>query len=196
MPSSATASLRTPVSDRPRRIGKLTALLVTMILLTGCPRVLHLDYRPSTSLKGSGPVRVDSFSYAGHPTGLMKQKELQTGAKDPEALYLSEDISDFFAGALRSELTLAGYELRRDSTRTVSGTIEQFFLDYVGKDEQRFRARVVFTIARNDLPPLTVTCLTDRQQVRDWMRSGLLIEQGIHACIEEFIKNAQAAGAL
>ena len=68
-----------------------------MVLLAGCPRVLHLDYRPSTSFKGSGPVRVDSFMYAGHPTGLMKQKELQTGAKDPAGLLPGTDGQATFA---------------------------------------------------------------------------------------------------
>lgn len=188
--------LRAGAANRFRHIRRLVPLLATMVLLTGCPRVLHLDYRPSTSLKGSGPVRVDAFAYTGHPTGLMKQKELQTGATDLEALYLSEDISQFFAAAVRNELTLAGYELRRDSPRTVSGTIEQFFLDYAEGDEQRFQARVVFTIGRLDLPASTVTCSTDRRRVKDWMRSGLLIQEGIHDCIDEFITNAQAAGAL
>lgn len=171
-------------------------IFLAVAVLAGCPRVLHLDYRPSTSLKGNGPVHVDSFIYAGHPTGLMKQKELQTGAKDPEALFLSQNINDFFATALKRELTLAGYDLRPESTRTVSGTIERFFLDYLGKHEQRFQIRVAFTVMGNDRAPFTSNCRVDRRQVRDWMRSGLLIEQGVHACIEEFISNAQAAGAL
>ena len=196
MQPEATVTTRAPLRAHVTRIGRLTILLATMILLTGCPRVLHLDYRPSTSLKGNGPVLVESFLYAGHPTGLMKQKELQTGAKDPEALFLSQNINDFFAAALKRELTLAGYDLRPDSTRTVSGTIEQFFLDYLGEHEQRFQIRVAFTVMWNDRAPLTSNCRADQRQVRDWMRSGLLIEQGVHACIEEFISNAQAAGAL
>lgn len=187
---------KAPFRDQATGIGKLTILLATIILLTGCPRVLHLDYRPSTSLKGSGPVLVESFMYAGHPTGLMKQKELQTGAKDPEALFLSQNINDFFAAALKRELILAGYDLLPDSTRTVSGTVEQFFLDYLSEHEQRFQIRVTFTVMRNHKAPFTLNCRADRRQVRDWMRSGLLIEQGVHACIEEFISNAQAAGAL
>ena len=42
----------------------------------------------------------------------------------------------------------------------------------------------------------TTSCRSDRQQSTDWMRSGLLIERGIKDCIEEFMKQAQAAGAL
>ena len=126
--------------------------VVASVFLTGCPRVLYLDYQPSTSMKGSGAVQVEGFAYAGHPTGLMKNKEVESGAQDPEALYLSEDIGEFFAGALKKELTLAGYNVGPDSPRTVSGTIEQFFLDYVGQQDQRFKIQTTFQISRADGP--------------------------------------------
>ncbi len=174
----------------------ITTLALAALLLAGCPRVLYLDYRPSTLSKGSGPVHVTTFTYAGHPTGLMKQKELETGPKDVEALYLSQDISEFFAGALTGELRRAGYEVRSGAAKSVSGTIEHFFLDYVGEDEQQFQVTVAFSVAQLDKPPFTSTCRSNRQQTRDWMRSGLLIEQGVHACIDQFITSAQAAGAL
>ena len=111
----------------------VSTVFLAVTVLTGCPRVLYLDYHPSASIKGSGPVRVDTFTYAGHPTGLMKQKEVESGDYDPERLFLSQDIGEFFADALRKELTSGGYEARPDSIRAVSGTIEQFFLDYVGR---------------------------------------------------------------
>jgi uncharacterized lipoprotein YajG len=171
-------------------------LLTTTVLLAGCPRVLYLDYQPSTSIKGSGPIRIDTFAYAGHPTGLMKQNELQSSSRDPEALYLSQNIGDFFATALRKELTLAGYDVRPDSTRTASGTIEQFFLDYVDQQGQRFIIQTTFQIERKDAPSFTTSCRSERQQVKDWMKSGSLIQGGIKDCIDVFIKNAQAAGAL
>ena len=173
-----------------------TALLVMMVLLTGCPRVLYLDYHPSTSIKGSGPVRVDAFSYAGHPTGLMPQKEVESADQDPEVLYLSQDIGEFFADALRQELTRAGYEPRADASRRVSGTIEQFYLDYVGRTDQRFKIETTFHVAREGTTPFTTSCRSEQQQAKDWMKSGSLIESGIRSCIEAFVKDAQAAGAL
>jgi hypothetical protein len=86
--------------------------------------------------------------------------------------------------------------LKSDAGRIVSGAIEQFFLDYVGKNEQHFQMRATVNVARKDAPPFTSSCRSDRQQVKDWMKSGLLIERGIKDCIEEFLHNAQAAGAL
>ena len=43
---------------------------------------------------------------------------------------------------------------------------------------------------------LTTSCRSDKQQPKDWMKSGSLIELGVRDCIEAFVKEAQAAGAL
>jgi len=177
-------------------IQRISTAILAVTVLTGCPRVLYLNYQPSASIKGSGPVRVGAFTYAGHPTGLMRQKEVESGRKDPEMLFLSQDIGEFFAGALIKELTLAGYEPRVDSSRAVSGTIEQFYLDYVGQHDQLFKIETTFLVAREGTPPFTTSCRSEHQQVKDWMKSGSLIEHGIRDCIATFVKEAQAAGAL
>ena len=174
----------------------VSIVFLAVTVLTGCPRVLYLDYHPSASITGSGPVRVDTFTYAGHPTGLMKQKEVESGDYDPERLFLSQDIGEFFADALRKELTAGGYEASADSIRAVSGTIEQFFLDYVGGQEQRFQIQTLFQVSREGGPAFTTSCRSERQQSKDWMKSGSLIEHGVRDCIEAFVKEAQAAGAL
>jgi hypothetical protein len=183
------------VAHLPPHRWRLAVLFTAAVLLAGCPRVLYLDYQPSTLVKGSGPIRIENFTYAGHPTGLMKGNELQSSSRDPEALYLSQNIGDFFAGALKKEFVLAGYDLRPDSTRTTSGTIEQFFLDYIEQD-QRFIIQTTFQVERQDAPAFTTSCRSERQEVKDWMKSGSLIQRGIKDCIDEFMKNAQAAGVL
>jgi hypothetical protein len=177
-------------------VQRISTAFLAVIAMTGCPRVLYLDYQPSASIKGSGPVRVDAFTYAGHPTGLMRKKEVESGDQDPEVLYLSQDIGEFFAAALTKELALAGYEPRSDSSRAVSGTIEQFYLEYVGQHDQLFRIETTFRVAREGAEAFTTSCRSKRQQVKDWMKSGSLIEHGVRDCIEAFVKEAQAAGAL
>ena len=177
-------------------VQQFSAALLAVTVLTGCPRVLYLDYHPSASLKGTGPVRVGVFTYAGHPTGLIRQKEVESGQKDPERLFLSQDIGEFFAAALTKELVLAGYEPRKDSSRAVSGNIEQFYLDYVGQHDQVFKIETTVLIARDGAQSFTTTCRSQHQQVKDWLKSGSLIEHGIRDCIESFVKEAQAAGAL
>ena len=171
-------------------------LLVMAGTLLGCPRVLYLDYQPSTAVTGHGPVWVESFLYAGHPRGLMQQKELEGSAQDVEALYLSQNIGDFVADALKKELMLAGYTLTSEATRRVTGTIEHFFLEYVGQQEQRFQIRATFQVAGPGADSYTATCHVDRQQIRSWMKSGLLIGQGVKDCLEDFLTHAQAAGVL
>ena len=141
-------------------------------------------------------MRVGAFTYAGHPTGLMRQKEVESGQKDPEVLFLSQDIGEFFGAALTKELVHAGYEPRSDASRIISGNIEQFYLDYVGQHDQLFKIETSFQIAREGTPAFTTTCRSEHQQVKDWLRSGSLIEHGVRDCIESFVKEAQAAGAL
>lgn len=70
--------------------------------------MLHLDYQSSNSLKRNETVQVEPFRYAGHPTGLMKQKELESSPGDVGALYLSQDIGEYFTNAVGKELALSG----------------------------------------------------------------------------------------
>ena len=168
-----------------------------MTLLTaGCPRVLYLNYQPSTPIKGSGTIQVDPFIYAGHPTGLMKEKQLESIARNPEVLYLSQDIGVFFTNALKAEFAFGGYDVQPTSTHIVSGTIEHFRIDYVSETGQRFKIFVTFNVTRGEAPVFTTSCRSERQQALDWMGSGLLIERGVKDCIEEFMRQAQAADAL
>jgi hypothetical protein len=174
----------------------VAALLIVACLSSGCPRVLYLDYQPSNSLKGNGTVQVAPFLYAGHPTGLMKQKELESSSRDVEALYLSQDIGEFFTNAVRQELTFSGYHVQPGEARIVSGTIEQFVLDYVGEVEQRFEIRVTFNVNRTDEAVFASACRSTLRQSMDWMKTDVLIKHGIKDCIEQFMNSARAAGAL
>ena len=174
----------------------VAALLIVACLSFGCPRMLYLDYQPSNSIKGNGAIEVAPFFYAGHPTGLVKQKELESSARNVEALYLSQNIGEFFTNAVRQELAFSGYHVQPGEARVLSGTVEHFFLDYVGEVEQRFEIRATFKVNRTDAAAFASECRSHVQQPGDWMKSGLLIKQGIKDCIEQFLNSARAAGAL
>ncbi len=174
----------------------VAALFIVACLSVGCPRVLYLDYQPSNSIRGNGAVQVAPFIYAGHPTGLMKQKELESSSRNVEALYLSQDIGEFFTNAVRQELVFSGYRVQPDESRVLSGTVEHFFLDYVGEIEQRFEVLVTFKVNRTDAAVFTSVCRSNLQQSVDWMNSDLLIKRGIKDCIEQFMNSARAAGVL
>jgi hypothetical protein len=174
----------------------VAALLIVAYLSFGCPRVLYLDYQPSNPLRGNGTVQVAPFIYAGHPTGLMKQKELESGSRNVEALYLSQDIGELFTNAVKQELTFSGYQVQLGEDRIVSGTVEQFFLDYVGEVEQRFEIRVTFNVNRTDAAVFVSACRSDLRRSMDWMKSDVLITRGIKDCIEQFMNSARAAGVL
>lgn len=78
----------------------------------------------------------------------------------------------------------------------MSGTIERFFLDYVGEVEQRFEIQAAFKVNRTDAAVFASVCRSNLQQSVNWMNSGLLINRGIKDCIEQFMNNARASGAL
>jgi hypothetical protein len=78
----------------------------------------------------------------------------------------------------------------------VSGTVEQFFLDYVGEVEQRFEIRVTFNVNRTDAAVFVSACRSDPRRSMDWMKSDVLITRGIKDCIEQFMNSARAAGVL
>ena len=82
--------------------------------------------------------------------------------------------------------------MQPDESRIVSGTIEHFFLDYVGEIEQRFEVLVTFKVNRTDAAVFASDCRSDLRQSMDWMKSGLLIKRGIKDCIEQFMNSAQA----
>ncbi len=172
------------------------ALLIVACLSSGCPRVLHLNYQPSNSLTGSGTVQVSPFLDASPPTGLIKQNAVEGNPHDVEALYLSQDIGKVFTDAVSKELAFSGYNVQPGEARIVSGTIEQFFLEYVAAAEQRFELLATFTVTRTDKADFTSTCRANLKELKDWMKSGSLIERGMKDCIEQFIKTAQAAGVL
>jgi len=78
----------------------------------------------------------------------------------------------------------------------VSGKIEQFYLEYVGEQDQLFQIMVTFYVAAKDGSSFTSSCRSGQQQPKYWMKTGLLIKSGIRECVEQFMKAAQAAGAL
>ena len=172
----------------------VAALVIVACVSFGCPRVLHLDYQPSNSIKGNGTVEVAAFLYAGNPPRLVKQKEPRS--RDVEALYLSQDIGEFFTYAVRQELAFSGYQVQPGGARIVSGTVEHFFLDYIGEVEQRFEIRATFQVNRTDAAVFASECRSSLQQSVDWMNTGLLIKRGIKDCIEQFMNSARVAGAI
>jgi hypothetical protein len=75
-------------------------------------------------------------------------------------------------------------------------TSDNFFLDYVGEAEQRFEIRATFKVNRTDAAVFATACRSNLRQSMGWMKSGVLIKQGITDCVEQFMNSAQAAGAL
>ena len=146
-------------------------------------------------VKGSGPDRVGVFAYAGHPTGLMRQKEVESGPEGPRGPVFSRRTSASFS-PLRSRRswssrdTNLGRTHREPSQATSSSFISIMSASTINCSRSRPRSWSRARELRRSRPPAG----RSDQQVKDWMKSGSLIEHGVRDCIASFVKEAQAAG--
>src|SRR5918997_2172158 len=85
------------------------ALFPFVLILSGCPRILSIDYQPSNTIKGEGTIQIGPFRYMPFENGQVHAKQVQLNAQAAGSLYLSEDVAAFFAEALRRELASSGY---------------------------------------------------------------------------------------
>jgi hypothetical protein len=171
-------------------------ILLFVPSIAGCPRVLSIDYRPSTSLRGQGLVKVEAFRYIASEEGRVTAKQVQLHPQAPGSLRLTRDIATFFADAVKQELAHAGYQVERGADRAVSGTIKQFYLDWVDPSKMTFQGSVEFVVRKSDqvLYTDTVSCRAERPKTVTG--DGPVIADGTRACITQFLQAAQLAKAL
>ncbi len=176
-------------------------LLPLMILtLTGCPAVIALDYVPSNSLKGQGPVQVDTFryEYRGPKPGpaRFRSEEVESSTEDIERLYLSQDIGQFFAKALKSELTHSGYQVVDSHELKIFGVVDRFAFDWRQVEDQTFEIQVTYRVTRDQASVYDHICRSQQRKSVTLWAGGVLIKAGVKDCIEQFIRGAQDAKVL
>ena len=180
----------------PARTLFVLALTSFSVLLSACPQVISLDYSPSTSLKGQGQIRVDSFLYAAAKSDGLRAKEIES---NPEALgtfYMSQDIAALFTDAVKSELQFAGYEVAPDHDRIVTGVVEHFYYNWAGTDEKTFELEVTYTIRSRDSIVYGQTFRSLQRRPKALVTGGAMMKSAIKDCIEQFIRGAQEAKVL
>jgi hypothetical protein len=181
---------------------RLSFLLLTLatVGLAGCPGVIALDYVPSNSLKGQGTVQVDTFQYEyrGPQPGpaRFRSEEIESSTEDVERLYLSQDIGEFFAHALKSELTHSGYQVVSSHDLHVGGVVDRFSFDWTQGEDEVFEIDVTFHVMRAQSTLYTYTCRSiQRKSVTLWA-GGVLMKAGVRDCIEQFIRGVQGVKVL
>jgi uncharacterized lipoprotein YajG len=178
----------------------LLLLPLAIVVLTGCPGVIALDYVPSNSLKGQGMVQVDAFryEYRGSRPGpaRFRSEEIESSTEDIERLYLSQDIGEFFAKALKSELTHSGYQVVASHDLHVAGVVDRFSFDWTQAEDEVFELDVTYRVTRGQTTLYTYTCRSKQRKSVTLWAGGVLMKAGVKDCIEQFIRGAQGAKIL
>jgi hypothetical protein len=171
-----------------------------MLTMIGCPAVITLDYVPSNSLKGQGTVQVETFryEYRGPKPGpaRFRSGEIESGTEDVERLYLSQDIGQFFAKALRSELSHSGYQVVDSHELKISGVVDRFAFDWSQVEDETFEIQVTYRVMRDQISLYDHTCRSEKRKSVTFWAGGVLMKAGVKDCIEQFIRGAQNAKIL
>jgi len=172
------------------------ALLPFLLILSGCPRILSLDYQPSNVLKGQGTIQIESFRYAPFEKGEVRAKQVQLNPHAAGSVYLSQDVALFFTDALKRELIHSGYQITPQTERSLSGRIDRFYLDWVDAGDITFDMSVTYVIREGDrvVDTDTVSCRSTKPKVL--MNNTVIIQEATKTCISQLLQGAQEAKAL
>jgi hypothetical protein len=172
------------------------ALFPFVLILSGCPRILSIDYQPSNTIKGEGTIQIGPFRYMPFENGQVHAKQVQLNTQAAGSLYLSEDVAAFFAEALRRELVSSGYQVEPEDQRSLGGSVDQFYLDWIDAAEMTFDMSVTYIVRHGDRVVYTdkVSCQANRP--KSLMADSAIIRDATKECIIQFIQTAQGAKAL
>ena len=184
---------------RPTPVFSLVSLpvfLLCLLALAGCLEVLSIDYRPANPFKGQGRVQVAQFEYAPAQHQRLRPRQVETNAKAPGELFLSEPVGQFFTEAVRRELAHSGYQVGDAEERVLAGVIERFYLDWGQTDEQTMEVRVASVVRTRETTVFSHTCRSVSSRTRAPLNDSVLITEAVKDCIYQLLGAAQAANVL
>lgn len=181
---------------RYRTLALILLLAGVSILATACPRVISLNYSPSNQLTGQGEVQVLPFEYVPYTKGLVRSREAQKNPKGVGTLILSDNIGVLFTNALKSELEHSGYQVVSEHEVKITGTVDRFYLDWVGETDKTFELEATFEVRSRESVIYSETAKSTQRGPKDLLIDVRLINGGLKDCIEQFIRGAQAEQVL
>jgi hypothetical protein len=174
-------------------------LLVLTLCLSGCPLIISLDYVPSNSAKGQGPVQVGDFIYRPATQGSVRPREVGVPSEGIGRIFLSGEIGVVFRDALKRELTHSGYQVNQvnqmnqmesrtqaqAATPVISGVVEKYALLEPGV----FEVAASFAVIRQDGTRQDLAC----QARHNEGVIEVMIKTAMRNCIQQFILSGQEA---
>lgn len=173
-----------------------TLLLFLTAGLCACTISLPLNYAPSNLTRGSGGLQVQRFAYPPAEKGEVAPNEMQKKHPSIGTRLLQRDVGDFVADALRKELSLSGYTLSSDSSRVVSGSVDRFYIDWVGFSTIDVEVALTFSVHSGSSSLFTATYKSHQQAPKsDLGITAETIKLALAECFHQFIREAHARGA-
>ncbi|HJR77445.1 MAG TPA: hypothetical protein VJ805_10740 [Nitrospiraceae bacterium] len=174
----------------------MAMLCLLAAVALGCGRMVTLKYEPTNPWKGYGTVTVLPFRYEAAERNRVRPREVETNRASRSDLFLSQEISSFFTGALQRELVHSGYTLEESSPVTISGAIKRFYVDWGSAADRSFELHALYSVQAGDQTVFEWTCSSAQQGPNTLPQDGILIRMGTADCMRRFIQAAQEAKVL
>jgi len=111
-------------------------------------------------------------------------------------LLLRQNIDQVVADALRKELRLSGYSLS-SASRVVSGSIDRFYIDWVGFTTIDVEITISFTVTSAGSRAYSAAFHSHKQAPKSDLGTDTeAIKETLADCLHQFIRDAQSRGAL
>jgi hypothetical protein len=169
---------------------------LVLVLAVGCVRVLSIDYQATNTTQGQGVVQVASFQYQPANEQRVRPHEVETPEKSEAKLFLSETVATAFARAVQSELTRSGYTFMEGGSRTISGVVTRFYLDWRKEGERTFELEATYVVQLEGQRPFSWSCSSVKTGPDMLQADALLIKAGMADCVQRFLLAAQEAQVL
>ena len=172
------------------------ALLLIVTLLAACPHVISLDYVPNNPYHGQGQVSVDRFGYLPSDRGQVGPRHVETNPQAAGRFYLSQQVAEFFADAVRRELMHSGYQISPSADLRISGMIERFYYDPVDVQEASVELIVRYTVRNQENEIYTQSARVLRKTSKSLLAVSQLIHAATRESIHQFLTGAREARVL
>jgi hypothetical protein len=174
----------------------MAMLCVLTAVALGCGRMVTLKYEPTNPWKGHGTLTVLPFRYEPAERNRVRPREVETNRASRSDLFLSQEISSFFTGALQRELTYSGYTIVESSPVTISGIIQRFYVDWGSGADRSFELQALYSVQSGGQTVFDWKCSALKQGPNTLPQDGILIRMGTTDCMRRFIEAAQEAKVL
>lgn len=175
---------------------KVIIAAAAALLLGACSTFVPINYVPATPTRGSGNVEVGAFTYQPYVDGKVKANQFQKKHPSIGEKYTNGTVSEVVVSALRKELAYAGYTPRKGSPTVISGNVTRFYDDWVGFSKEHIEVNITFNVSHKGSVVYTYKAHARVGEAKGLVENTNAVQSALSKCIDAFLKNAQANGAL